>query len=390
MAKEHIAVVGAGAFGGWTALMLLRKGFRVTLLDAWGAGNSHSTSGDETRVIRSVYTDEIYAAMASRSMQLWRENEAQFATKIFYNSGVLSLLGREDTRWRAAKVYFDQYQWPYQELSVKELQVRYPLVNFDNVTYGALELESGFLLARMGCHVVARAFVAEGGDYRIAHAKPSAIISEHCQGLILSDGTTLRADKYIFACGPWLGKIFPEEIGARIQSTRQDLYYFGVPAGQTALHQLPAWLDFVPNYQDTMMYGIPATGSDAALRGFKMGEDKAGPPFDPDEDDRRIQAAWLRRVRKYLAFRFPVLADAPLSESRVCQYENTFDAHFLIDQLPTANNVWIMGGGSGHGYKMGAALGEWMSQYMAGEVSAEPLFSFRRLRDLHIGVKQRR
>jgi len=57
----RIIVVGAGAFGGWTALSLLRGGARVTLIDAWGAGHSRSSSGDETRLIRTMYDgDRVY------------------------------------------------------------------------------------------------------------------------------------------------------------------------------------------------------------------------------------------------------------------------------------------------------------------------------------------
>jgi glycine/D-amino acid oxidase-like deaminating enzyme len=73
----HVAVVGAGAFGGWTALMLLRKGARVTLLDAWGPGNPRASSHGETRVIRAMYGgDRAMTAMAARALTLWGEKPA--------------------------------------------------------------------------------------------------------------------------------------------------------------------------------------------------------------------------------------------------------------------------------------------------------------------------
>src|SRR5437868_2835200 len=50
-----IIVIGAGAFGGWTALHLLRKGYKVTLIDQFGPGNNQSSSGGETRIIRALY-----------------------------------------------------------------------------------------------------------------------------------------------------------------------------------------------------------------------------------------------------------------------------------------------------------------------------------------------
>ena len=72
----HIVVVGAGAFGGWTALSLVRRGARVTLVDGWGAGHSRSSSGDETRLIRTMYDGRaVYTDMAVRALSLWRDAE---------------------------------------------------------------------------------------------------------------------------------------------------------------------------------------------------------------------------------------------------------------------------------------------------------------------------
>src|SRR5882757_8440460 len=87
---SNVVVVGAGAFGGWTALYLLRSGFQVTLVDAWGPGNSRSTSGDETRVIRSTYGgNETYFDMNVRALELWQENQHLFNRKVFFNTGVV-------------------------------------------------------------------------------------------------------------------------------------------------------------------------------------------------------------------------------------------------------------------------------------------------------------
>src|SRR3954447_24784826 len=88
--KPHIAVIGAGAFGGWTALYLLRQGAHVTLLDAWGPGNSRASSGGETRVIRGTYgPNQPYTKMAARAAQLWNENEKRWNMKLIHRTGVL-------------------------------------------------------------------------------------------------------------------------------------------------------------------------------------------------------------------------------------------------------------------------------------------------------------
>jgi glycine/D-amino acid oxidase-like deaminating enzyme len=387
--KQKIVIIGAGAFGGWTALTLLRKGYDVTLVDAWGAGHSRSSSGDETRVIRSVYVDKIYVEMVQRAMHIWRENEPQFGQKIFHEIGVLNLIGQDDSRLNAALKHFDSLNLPYEELSLKETKKRYPHFNLEDISQVVMDTEAGYLLARMGCHVVKEAFVKEGGDYRLSEARPLSILNEKMEGITLSDGSKLTADHYVFACGPWLGKLFPEEIGSLVRPTRQEVFYFNVPAGCDIIERTPVWCDFSSLYQNVMMYGIPAGGSDAAGRGFKIAEDVLGNDFDPDTTEREITARWLDKARHFMHHRFPILRGMPLSESRVCQYENTPDAHFLIDKLPTASNVWVMGGGSGHGYKMGASVGEMMTKLISGEVDVNPIFSFNRFKNLTEKVERR-
>jgi glycine/D-amino acid oxidase-like deaminating enzyme len=114
------------------------------------------------------------------------------------------------------------------------------------------------------------------------------------------------------------------------------------------------WAD----HRDRFYYGIP--GSDR--RGFKIADDTRGPEFDPTNGERVISSDTLNRVREYVAFRFPALRNAPLVETRVCQYEQTLDSHFIVDRHPENENVWLLGGGSGHGFKHGPALGEMMAE----------------------------
>jgi glycine/D-amino acid oxidase-like deaminating enzyme len=387
--KTHIAVIGAGAMGGWTALMLRRAGYKVTLIDAWGAGNSLSSSGDETRVIRSVYADKVYAAMAHRAGQIWVENEKAFASKIFYPIGVLNLIGKDDSRLKAALTHFGDMGLKYTDFSKKEAEKRYPYFNFDDIKQIVLEENGGYLLARMGCHVVKERFVKEKGIYLKAEAKPLTIKNNLLQGIKLSDNTNIQADYYIFACGSWLGSIFPDDIGDLIRPTRQEVFYFKTPKGSDIIERTPVWCDFSSVWDNVMMYGIPAAGSDAAARGFKIAEDVLGDTCDPNTMDRQATARWLDKARQFMHHRFPILRGMPLLESRVCQYENTPDAHFIIDKLPSAKNVWILGGGSGHAYKMGAAIGEMMVDLVSEKMLVNPIFSFERFNNIKEKVERR-
>ncbi|MBK8700297.1 MAG: FAD-dependent oxidoreductase [Saprospiraceae bacterium] len=384
-----VVVIGAGAFGSWTALHMLRKGHEVVLVDTWGSGNSRSSSGDETRVIRSVYKDEVYADLARRSAVLWRENEALFGQQIYYEKGVLNLIGRDESRWKSARDHFDALGFPYREYSLKELKRHYPLISTEGLSYAVLEPGAGYLLARAGCMVVTRQFALEGGQYVQARVIPPDVDLTAHEYVLTADGARISGDTFIFACGPWLTGLFPNLLSGKIKATRQDIFYFGYPENARPWMELPVWCDFASFTRDDMYYGIPAFDPHAGLFGFKVGEDVAGVDFDPDNGDRTIDLAALKRVREFMEFRFPGLKDTPLADSRVCQYESTPDAHLIADKVPGTENMWLLGGGSGHGYKLGASMGEYMSAMVTGEWPIRPIFSLDRFTTLIPGDVRR-
>jgi len=356
--KPHVAVIGAGAFGGWTALQLLELGARVTLVDAWGPGNSRSSSGGETRVIRGTYgPDQPYTELASRALKLWAKYEKRWKRRLLHRSGVLWMAaGRDDAFERGSIDKLRGAKIDYRKLSVPRMRKRWPQINFEGIEWGIFEPKCGYLDARVSCAAVVEAFIKAGGDYKQAAADAQSLEGTGLRKLLLSDGSQLKADFYVFACGPWLGKLFPKAIGDLIRATKQEIFFFGSPAGDRRFHDpnMPVWAD----HRGHFYYGIP--GSDR--RGFKIADDTRGPEFDPTNGERIIDPETLKRVREYVAFRFPALKDAPLVETRVCQYEQTPDSHFIIDRHPENENVWIVGGGSGHGFKHGPALGEMMAE----------------------------
>ena len=338
-AKAHVAVIGAGAFGGWTALFLLRRGAKVTLIDAWGAGNSRSSSGGETRIMRGTYGPrQLYTKMAARALRLWKEHETRWARQIFHRTGVLWIATSENDEYeRSSLPMLREAGFAYEELSAAEVGKRWPQMNVEDVRWAIYESESGFLTSRTACQAVVEGFLAEGGEYRRVDVLPHDLEAGIRNGLTLSDGSKLTADQYVFACGPWLGKLFPETIGARIRPTKQDVFFFGTPAGDDrfAEPKLPVWAD----NRDRFIYGIPAGDG----RGFKVADDTRGPEFDPTSGERVVSETGLKAIRDYVAFRFPAMKDAPLIETRVCQYENSPDNHLIIDRHPNVENVWLVG-----------------------------------------------
>ncbi len=363
--KPHIAVIGAGAFGGWTAFHLLERGARVTLLDAWGPGNSRASSGGETRVMRGTYgPDQPYTEMAARSLKLWAKYERKWKRQFLHRTGVLWMAaGRDDAFERGSVEMLRAARIKFQELSTAQMKKRWPQIHFEGIQWGIFEPECGYLDARASCQAVVEAFVAAGGRYRQLAVLADGLENGPLRGLALSDGSQLKADYYVFACGPWLGKLFPQAIGDLVQATKQDVFFFGTPAGDNRFSDahLPVWAD----HRGRFRYGIP--GSDR--RGFKIADDTRGAIFDPTDGERMVSQETLKDIREYVGFRFPALKDATLVETRVCQYEQTPDSHFIIDRHPAMEmeNVWLVGGGSGHGFKHGPAIGEMMAEVILKE-----------------------
>jgi glycine/D-amino acid oxidase-like deaminating enzyme len=326
--------------------------------------------------MRATYgVHSIFTELAIRALERWRACEVEWNDQFFRPTGVMwmSSSPRGDQFARTSTVSLER-RVRIEEIPVATAARLYPQIDFDGVSLIFLEPDAGYLFARRACESVVRHAVAGGVDYRCAAVVPPLPVDDtSCVDISLDDGTRLSADQYVFACGPWLGTLFPDVVGAHLTVTRQQVNYFGVPAGSSDYSQdrLPVWLDF----GERLFYGIP---SSHAREAFKIADDTPGPAFDPTSGDRRPSSEDVGGARAFLARRFPELANAPLVASEVCQYESTPDAHFIVDRHPTSSNVWIVGGGSGHGYKMGPAVGELVARTLIADADVDSRFALER------------
>jgi sarcosine oxidase len=364
-----VVVIGAGVFGSWTALMLRRARLRVALVDAYGPGNARASSGGESRLIRMAYgADEIYTRWSARSLEMWRELFASAGKDLFHQTGVLWVANeKNDAPARASREALERLKIKHEVLKRAEMELRFPQIRFGEAKWGLFEPESGVLMARRAVATVAEAAIGEGVDY-FQEFVSSPVGTGKIHEIMTSSNREIHAGEFVFACGPWLGKMFPTLLGERIFVTRQEVYFFGVPPGDGRFGPaaMPGWY-----FQGDLIYGMP----DLESRGFKAALDRHGPKFDPDTGTRVPEASGVAAMRNFLAERFPALAHAPLVEARVCQYENTSNGDFLVDQHLEYENVWLVGGGSGHGFKHGPAMGEHVTGRLMGIVAAEPRFS---------------
>jgi len=362
-------VVGAGVFGVWTAHFLRLRGYSVTLVDAHGAGNARSSSGDETRIIRMGYGgDTLYTRWAALSLHLWREFFRSIGQELFFKTGVLWLGTDTDAHTHKLLDSLDIERIEHEELSPHEIAYRFPQIGLDRVSFGIFEPNSGVLLARKSVQAVLENGVRLGIHYLGESIVPPVIEGGRLESLRTRSGGEIRGNAFIFACGAWLPRIFPELLSTRIFPTRQEIFFFGPPADAQRFRPpaMPVWL----HHKDEM-YGLP----DIENRGIKVASDRHGGPFDPEIGDRTVGEQGLREVRAYLQRRLPEMQYSPLLETRVCQYENTSNGDFLIDRHPASENVWLVGGGSGHGFKHGPAVARHVVGRILDEVEPERRFS---------------
>jgi sarcosine oxidase len=368
MGTRSVVVVGAGVFGAWSALRLARDGWEVTLIDAYGPANGRASSADHTRVVRAGYGDAaIYSQWATDALTDWQWLAKKRGEPLVIECGALFLGAPGRTHLAETAATLTAQGITHECLAAAAVASRFPQIGVIGLGEAVLEARGGVIRARRAVHAAVAVAAGYGAIYKQACVEP---LDEAAAAptVRLTTGETLIADRYVFACGPWLPAVLPMAIGGRIRPTRQEVLHFGVPAGDDRFgtERLPVWIDFAAGF-----YGVP----DVDARGMKVGVDRHGTAIDPDSADRLVDAATVAEVRAFFARRFPALVDAPLVDARVCQYENTSTGDFLIDRHPAWDTVWIAGGGSGHGFKHGPAVGRHVADLVSGRAGVEPRFA---------------
>jgi len=376
---EQVAIVGAGVFGAWTAHHLQQAGHKVTLVDAWGPAHSRASSGGESRLTRAAYgKDEIYTRMAMDSLPQWKALSAVSGLPILIQCGILFFFPTEEPYVRDSIAAHSKFGLPTDVLTQAEMARRFPMIDFDGIKVGLYEPGFGALMARRSVLTLVDRFVKAGGTYIRGFVEPPASNGTELHQIRLSSGETVNADRFVFAAGPWLPKLFPQVIGPRIEPTRQEVFYFAIPPGDRRFSPgvMPGWADF--NGGD-IFYGFP----DLETRGAKFAHDQHGVEVDPDTQSRRPTEAALAEVVAYRDRRFPLLKGAQLTGAEVCQYENSSNGDFLIDLHPEWHNVLLLGGGSGHGFKHGPEVGRYAAARLLGSAKPEPRFSLATKAETH-------
>jgi sarcosine oxidase len=424
--SSDIVVIGAGGWGSFTALNLVQRGHKVTLVDAYGPGNARATSGDESRGVRSSYGDrpgvqgEVWTLWAREAMKKWvafdDEWGKHFRLDLFHVTGDLIMRSEWDNFQLRTKVWWDKHKIPYEILNPADVRKSFPVISIDDITAILYEPDAGVVRARRAAQAAASAFEALGGKIVIGRAvPPTPNPTGRVESLALDTGETLRADTFVFCVGPWMAKTFPELLAKKTRAPMGYVCYFGTPVnderftypnlpsfnfpGVTGWAALPVdnrgfrvrgteRAPGAPTGRGGVGAGVqPGTqpgGAGACAGGGGGGGGRGGqggfgqqadvPPaqLDPDLSDRWADAARVEGSRRFIAHRFPLLKDAPISETHSCHYESTSSGNYIIDKHPQLSNAWIVAGGNAEGFKMCPVIGEYAANRITG-IDGDPV-----------------
>jgi sarcosine oxidase len=360
----QVVVIGAGVMGAWTALWLRRGGHEVTLVDRHGPGNRLGSSGDVSRITRSSHgSDRHYPGWQRRALAHWRELEELAGETLFVQAGVVWLASDAQSFEGESYDALTDLGIPVERWSNDELAARVPVMDPTGVPWALFEPEAGALLALPAVRATIAAFEAAGGTVTVGRVEPPAAgLDGVLERVLLEDGRSLHADAFVFACGPWLPDLFPVELGALIVPHRQDVMHFAVPPGDARYRpeSMPVWIDFERSF-----YGFPALDG----LSLKACPDWLGPVERCDESARACADETIEASRAILRARFPAVAEQPVVRTWTCFYEVTPDANFVIDRHPSLDNAWIAGGGTGHAFKHGPVIGEYVAALVTGDAA---------------------
>jgi glycine/D-amino acid oxidase-like deaminating enzyme len=415
--STHVVIVGAGAWGGWTAYHLRARGVKVTLIDAYGPGNSKATSGDETRGIRSSYGDravgDLWTPWARTAIARWKLFDAEWApvfrTKFFHPTGDVIMRATEEPFIKKTLELWAANNVPHEKLTGDEARKRWPVIKADDITVAITEPDAGVVRCRAATQAVASVAQKMGAELVIGRARPGEIKNGQMDGVVMDNGTVIRGDAYVFCCGAWLQKLFPY-MQNRVRVPIGHALYFGVPAGdhRFTFPNLPSfnfpgvtgWPMLPVDARGFRVRGAIAAPVAAAAGGAAAGAAAPSPspapaagaapanapraqapaaPVDPLQQDPDTSSRWTNQdrvdgARRFLAARFPILANAPVLETHACHYESSVNQNFIVDHVPECTNAWIAGLGQSEGFKFGPVIGDYIAQRIVG-IAGDPVLA---------------
>ena len=372
--NSDVVVVGAGISGVMSALSLLQKGHNVSLIDRWEPGHGRASSSDFNRVIRSIHgKDAFYTRWARDARLRWLELQAELGCTIYVECGALVLAGKGHSDWEDATAdTFVEVGVPHSRYEADELRIRFPQFDCGGIAYGLYEPEAGLLMAHRIVVESVKLFQRRGGALL-----RGGVVTDDREKLLF-EGKPLEADLIVVATGPWLGDMYPRTVRPISKVVRQNIIYTSTPEGDCSYDagNMPCWID-----HEASAYGVPSVEGHGVKAAIAWSETV----IDLDNDERVVDQATFTRTRQYLRRRIPGLVGQRAVDQKACQIAMTPDTHFIIDHHPEYENVLLVGGCSGHLFKHGPVLGDFVAGVGVHEFGTAKRFKLGRRHSLALG-----
>lgn len=367
-----VLIIGAGCFGMSAGYHMAKSGLRVLLIDADDPPHENGSHHGETRLFRSAYTmGPAYVALALRSRELWlklaeearelgsSDEETNIpgsgSNEIFRQTGVVSIGAAGSDFLRTKLQSCQDFHIPHQTLGPAELMTKWPGFSVPDNAEGLFEPEAGILF----CENIIRTYrtlAINHGAKLLTHTSVLSVESAPggCQKVTTTQGS-FEADRVLVTAGAWSAEVLPE-LKERVRPFRKTIGWFEAPESYYGADSFPAFV--INNGGNEEYYGFPNINGAGLKVGRHDGGEQAAPgtalaPFGSRPDDEQ-------ELLPFLDAYLPKVSD--LKRGSVCLYENAPGERFLIGPVPERPGVWFAGGGSGHGFKFGSAVGEALSE----------------------------
>jgi monomeric sarcosine oxidase len=349
MKTYDIAIIGAGVMGAAAACAAARRGARVALIDQAQLPNPRAASIDHSKVFRFAYPDPFYARLAVDALNGWRAIEEETGAQLLTPTGLL-LMGQADSRIESeTAAALRALNLDAELMTSVEAAARFPQFNPAAFAHAVLDPSGAITHAERAVQTMIHLARRRGATI-IESVRVTGIEQAHGANVrIITDaGESLESERAMIATGPWTRRAFPA-VARHLVTTRQEIVYFEPRTNREAfaVGRFPIFIDFGSGF-----YGFPIHHNGA----IKVGNHHQGRPTEMD-DDRTVGEEVIVGCRDFFADFIPALADAEVRETRVCVYNNTPDEDFIIDWQRGIENVLLVTGFSGHGFKFAPLVG---------------------------------
>lgn len=354
-----MAVVGVGSMGSMALWQLARAGVKAIGFEQWSPGHDQSAAGGESRIFRTAYQEGAeYVPLLLRAFDLWGELEAESGFDLFVQTGCLMIGPLEHESLQRVLRSAETYGVPHKVLDDGQLARRYPQLRFLPGDSAVLDERAGVVRPEFAVIAATRAAQALGATV-VSGARVQAVEPAASSVVVRTDERAYEVGQVILAPGPWLGswlsKLAPA-LASHVQPKKEILSWY--LAHQPADYTPSRFPVFVRYGRDPHVFGMPTLDGGSVKVGLWPQE---GAFDDPDALDRNVPPSALAATNAAVARYLPGLTPTPV---RVSAYMDAYttDDHGLVGRVPGVSNVWVLGGFSGHGFKLAPMIGELAAQ----------------------------